>query len=472
MSASPKMLPDSIGHHYCGSNFYDPTFQAFGVSSSIASYPYNDATTTYHPQTWPDVSSSCKQPHIPLPEISEFLREESSRTVQSPASPTANDLSKNWEMKSHVNSKSSDFQSQQDIHHVENALKTTEKVQSKSPCNDSVHQAETYQPPPKKKARRNDKPPDLPSVPVNSHDQSFVPSALTFSQLLSIDVEKIQTFNSCDYLSSSTPAFCDYQRNFRQSSSLSRGNNISNANSNNNNSEKNSIPTPYFTSLMFDDSLTLPTLNHTSSYSNVIPEMSLAPSENMAKSFQASDSTANPMMYINNDYNSKSLKTQNERSIKNELCDTIVNEPKICNSSKDKNYSILTRSSPQSAYVKLERIDQQNKKQPFFQKADDNNNLKELSWEDANRHTQQHDFGHLQLQGSDALLEDIDLSEVDNACMEQFERECQKEALLEIEHACKMLHIPAGLSLTKQHVCLPRCSFSSFKARDVVHLTA
>ena len=45
---------------------------------------------------------------------------------------------------------------------------------------------------------------------------------------------------------------------------------------------------------------------------------------------------------------------------------------------------------------------------------------------------------------SAGLLDDMDLSDLDNACMEQMEKQYYKEALLEVQSACAVLNISPG----------------------------
>lgn len=45
---------------------------------------------------------------------------------------------------------------------------------------------------------------------------------------------------------------------------------------------------------------------------------------------------------------------------------------------------------------------------------------------------------------STGLLDDMDLSDLDNACMEQMEKQYYKEALLEVQSACAVLNISPG----------------------------
>lgn len=70
--------------------------------------------------------------------------------------------------------------------------------------------------------------------------------------------------------------------------------------------------------------------------------------------------------------------------------------------------------------------------------------LREIPWIDAKKESKETDNNRVQLSINNSLLEDVDLSGVDNACMEQFEREYQQKALKETEHACSILNIPIG----------------------------
>ena len=53
-------------------------------------------------------------------------------------------------------------------------------------------------------------------------------------------------------------------------------------------------------------------------------------------------------------------------------------------------------------------------------------------------------IGSLAFESNGAVLDDMDLTELDNACMEQMEKQYYKEALLEVQSACSVLHISPG----------------------------
>ena len=440
MSASPKMLPENVSHHQ-RSNHYNAPFHHTGAPGLTPSYSNSDIE--FNPQVWPNVSSTYKQPHTPLPEISEFLREENLKTVQTLPQPRTDSVSKSWERKSHF-SNTEDYVAQQNNRFAENALNSTDEVQFKRSHRDSVPLPEPHASPPKKRICTEDKVEKIPKF----QDHELIPCAPTFSQLLSVDATKIQTIDNCEYMTPNKKSQFEYMRDSCQiSTHLSDNDSKDHHNNNNNGNNQHNLPQlPYFTSLMLNDNLALSSYNQSTFFSDET-YCTQQPFSNCETLDSADHATINPMIYINGKTDAEPPiidPLQTKCDIKQECRTKGLKALKKRDVPKSKGYNILTRNSPPSSYVKLERMEQ-SKNLPFFSHPDPNN-LRELSWEDAKKHTQQSEYGFLPLQSSNTLLEDIDLSEVDNACMEQFERECQKEALQEMDYACKMLHIPTGLS--------------------------
>ena len=106
----------------------------------------------------------------------------------------------------------------------------------------------------------------------------------------------------------------------------------------------------------------------------------------------------------------------------------------------NQNPNLLVKYTDNVAFIKTEQRDPIAK---FFSINQTNpTQSEEEPWNDTKKITQPIGDSHLQLNNS--LLDDVDLSGVDSACMEQFEREYQQEALKETEHACTVLKIPIG----------------------------
>ena len=418
------MMPERIVSH-SGTSYYNANLPSPVIQSSAPPYIFR-TNTTVSPQTWSNVVSTCKPAPIPLPEISEFLREENMKIARSPSS-----LSGNYTPEPQSHFVTDDvFESLPSSHCKKDASSSRGDNLSKRTCTESRcdEYDESYIPPVKRKLSQEQQ-----VVSCISKSETPDPTSqlsLTRNSPMHLLTPNAKNTEEKPNLKSLNDVKVNSNHEFSLPYSFS-GDNLNRGNNH----------LPYFTSLMLDDNLSIASF-YQNKFSSELERKSLVV-DDPSKASSTTGSTSKDTEFCSNESKPEGdavcvtgNKIYQVCSKKEQVCESVSNGVTDTSNKMDDVFD----DSPPPSYIKLECQDPN--ANLYLYRQPNQNDLKEISWEDATNST--YDYGLLASRPCNGLLEDTDLSEVDNACMEHFERECQKEAVKEIEMACTLLNIPTG----------------------------
>ena len=437
----PDMVMSHVGSSYCDSHFpsisnANPVQQYSLYSYSHTLYQDDSSLNTYRPSP------------IPLPEISEFLREETRRTSDS-TSQSGDTFTEFVELERKMKNDLSSVQKPTDFSNDKSGK--NKKVRTKK-----LYSASSLSEPHKHSRKKRSKEEKLKTTKIlnpcdNDRSPDYEPLSYSVVQTKVGDlgpgpeIQNFRNYNSIKPPISFSPSYADLDG----PSNVPAYQSVITKCANGTLCDEKPSDVPSFTSMIFDDNIYVPSSLHV--FSNTEKKLQAFSPSHQGSACQdfvyPCESQGSFMGGVQNGSEKISEPTNN---VYYEMCSTNedvapadVNSD-VCLKDEKKNLKrdMFTAKSTELVTSAEKDLNLANEKLNLFGRTNQSG-LKEITWEDAKSHTQQNDLGVLPVQ-SNGVLEDLDLCEVDSACMEHFEREYQKEAIKEMELACSLLNISRG----------------------------